>query len=89
MWAIAGAVADGIIVMLVMSLVGLWMWSQLQTWRTHKDGSQPRSAQTSVRMWMRFMIICRRLRKSVISLSMSSTSLISEREARLCHLGRG
>jgi hypothetical protein len=32
-------------------------------------------------MWMRFMIICRRLRKSAISLSMSSTSLISEREA--------
>jgi hypothetical protein len=48
MWAIAVAVADGIIVMLVMSLVGLWMWSQLQTWRTHKDGSQPRSATRAV-----------------------------------------
>jgi hypothetical protein len=47
------------------------------------------AAQTSVRMWMQFMIICPRLRKSAMSLSMSSTSLISEREARACHLGRG
>jgi len=33
----------------------------------------------------RFMIICRRLRKSAIR----RPCLISEREARACHLGRG
>jgi cytoskeletal protein RodZ len=40
MWAIAVAVADGVITMVVMSLVGLWIWSQLRIWRTREDRNQ-------------------------------------------------
>jgi hypothetical protein len=35
MWAIAATVVDGVIVMLVISLVGLWIRSQLRIWRAH------------------------------------------------------
>ena len=48
MWAIAVAVMDGIIAMLVTSLLGLSVWSQLRTWRTHEDRPQPRSATRAV-----------------------------------------
>jgi hypothetical protein len=40
MWAIAVAVVDGVIVLLVMSLVGLWVGSQLRIWRAHQDRQQ-------------------------------------------------
>jgi hypothetical protein len=43
MWAIAVAVVDGVIAMVIMSLVGLWIWSQLRIWRTHQDGQQSRT----------------------------------------------
>ena len=48
MWAIAVAVVDGVILMLVMSLVGLWIGSQLLIWRTHEDRQQSRSATRAV-----------------------------------------
>jgi hypothetical protein len=40
MWAIA--VVDGVIVMLAMSLVGLWIGSQLRIWRTRQDRQRSR-----------------------------------------------
>jgi hypothetical protein len=40
MWAIA--VVDAVIVMLAMSLVGLWIGSQLRIWRTHRDRQRSR-----------------------------------------------
>ena len=43
MWTIAVAVMDGVVLMLVMSLVGLWVRSQLRIWRTHQDRQQSRS----------------------------------------------
>jgi hypothetical protein len=48
MWAIAVALVDGVIAMLVMSLVGLWIWSQLRIWRTHEDRPQSRSLARAV-----------------------------------------
>jgi hypothetical protein len=42
MWPIAVAVVDGVIVMLAMSLVGLWIGSQLRIWRTHQDRQRSR-----------------------------------------------
>jgi hypothetical protein len=42
MWAIAVAVVDGVIVMLAMSLVGLWIGSQLRIWRMHQDRHRSR-----------------------------------------------
>jgi hypothetical protein len=43
MWAIAVVVVDAIIVMLAMTLVGLWISSQLQIWRTHQDRQRSRT----------------------------------------------
>jgi hypothetical protein len=40
MWSTAMALVDGIIVLLVMSLLGLWISSQLRTWQTHRDRQQ-------------------------------------------------
>jgi hypothetical protein len=37
MWTIAIAVVDGVILMLVMSVVGLWLWSQMRIWRAHQE----------------------------------------------------
>jgi hypothetical protein len=48
MWAIAVAVADAVIAMVVMSLVGLWIWSQLRIWRTHQHRTQSRNVTRAV-----------------------------------------
>jgi hypothetical protein len=48
MWTTAVAVVDGAILMLVMSLVGLWIWSQLRIWRTNEDRQQSRSVTRAV-----------------------------------------
>jgi hypothetical protein len=47
MW-IAVAVMDGVILMLVMSVVALWLHSQLRIWRTHRDRQQSRSVTPAV-----------------------------------------
>jgi hypothetical protein len=48
MWAIAVAMVDGIILMLVMSLVGLWIWSQFWIWRTREVRPPSRSVTRAV-----------------------------------------
>jgi hypothetical protein len=48
MWAIAVAVVDGVIVMLAMTLVGLWISSQLRIWRTHHDRQRSRTITRAV-----------------------------------------
>jgi hypothetical protein len=42
MWTIAVAAVDGVILTLVMSLVGLWLHSQLRIWRTQRDRQHSR-----------------------------------------------
>jgi hypothetical protein len=48
MWAAAVTVVDGVIVLLVMSLVGLWIRSQLRIWQTHQDRQQSRRVTRAV-----------------------------------------
>jgi hypothetical protein len=48
MWAMAVAVVDGVIVMLAMTLVGLWIASQLRFWRTHQDRQRSRIIRRAV-----------------------------------------
>jgi hypothetical protein len=48
MRAIAVAVADGVVTTVVMSLVGLWIWSQLRMWLTHGDRNQSRNVTRAV-----------------------------------------
>jgi hypothetical protein len=46
MWAIA--IVDAVIVMLAMSLVGLWIGSQLRIWRKHQDRQRSRTVTRAV-----------------------------------------
>jgi hypothetical protein len=43
MWAMAVAVADAVIVTLMLTLVGLWITTQLRIWRTKQGRHSARS----------------------------------------------
>ena len=48
MWAMAVAVADGVIATLVLPLLGLWVITQLRIWRTQQGRHSSRSVTRAV-----------------------------------------